>query len=152
MKEPDSYWPRVRRITIDEKLTDNYVRALSATLSKGSKTFIFGEGRWGRERETFWELNNYVRKLGVPKKIAPSWSMIAEGQVYIVGEVKLIEVDDKPAYFNVEEGAQEIIRVDQLEIYNDDLKWIYFELLKKGKETPQHGSDRAPSSTYGGQV
>jgi len=131
-----SYWPKVRRITIDEVLYKDLIRAVSCKLKKGKKNFRLLDEFWGREYEMKLEPHNYIKKLGIPTDQAPKWDILAEGQVYYIGEFKAVEFEkgEPPAYFQVEEGAQEILRIDDLDLYKDDMKWLYFELLRRGDE------------------
>ncbi|RLI44372.1 hypothetical protein DRO61_12240 [Candidatus Bathyarchaeota archaeon] len=136
MSKNDSYWPEIRRITIDEVLYKDLIRAVSCKLKKGKQYFRLLDEYWGREYEMKLEPHNYIKKLGLPADKAPKWDILAEGQVYYVGEFKAVELVEggPPAFFQVVERAQEILRIDDLDLYKDDMKWLYFELLRRGKE------------------
>ncbi len=50
MSKNDSYWPEIRRITIDEVLYKDLIRAVSCKLKKGKQYFWLLDEYWGRAR------------------------------------------------------------------------------------------------------
>jgi len=76
----------VRRITIDEKLSEDLIRALVSSLADGTHEFSDGEADWGKEDDLHIRPEDYDLKFGIPSEEKENfpWSNLREGQVYLV--------------------------------------------------------------------
>lgn len=124
----------VRRITVDEKLTDGLIRLVICRLAEGVEEFFDREGDWDKEQEAWARPKNYVRKLGIPSELREEWpwGRLAEGQMFLSGEFEIVEDRTDPKYFKVSPGHQEFLRIDDLEVFKDGVRRIYSELLTRG--------------------
>lgn len=123
---------RVRRITVDEKLSDDLFRFVFCSLNEGIKKFTDRDDEWQEEREKLVHPRNYSRILYVKKSEAPAWETLKEGQVYLSGEFKVIGDKTKPEYFEVSSGQREFLRIDNLEIIDEGIKSLYSDVLRRG--------------------
>ena len=121
---------RVRRITVDEKLSDDLFRFVFCSLREGIKKFTDRDDEWQEEREKLVHPQNYSRILYVKKSEAPAWETLKEGQVYLSGEFEVIGDQTKPEYFKVSPGRREFKRIDNLEIIDEGLKSLYSDVLR----------------------
>jgi len=121
---------RVRRITVDEKLSDDLFRFVFCSLREGIKKFTDRDDEWQEEREELVHPQNYSRILYVKKSEAPAWETLKEGQVYLSGEFEVIGDQTKPEYFKVSPGRREFLRIDNLEIIDEGLKSLYSDVLR----------------------
>lgn len=123
---------RVRRITVDEKLSDDLFRFVFCSLNEGIKKFTDRDDEWQEEREKLVHPRNYSRILYVKKSEAPAWETLKEGQVYLSGEFEVIGDKTKPEYFEVSSGQREFLRIDNLEIIDEGIKSLYSDVLRRG--------------------
>ncbi len=122
----------VRRISVDEQLADDLIRLVICSLTKGIEVFTDRDEDWGMEREVLVKPKTYARRLGVRSSSAPPWETLEEGQVFVSGEFEVVGDRRAPRYFKVSHGRREFLRIDDLEGFKEDVKWIYSELLKRG--------------------
>jgi len=123
---------RVRRITVDEKLSDDLFRFVFCSLKKGIKKFTDRDDEWQEEREKLVHPRNYSRILYIKKSKAPAWETLKEGQVYLSGEFEVIGEKTKPESFKVSPGRREFLRIDNLEIIDEGVKSLYSDVLRSG--------------------
>jgi len=121
---------RVRRITVDEKLSENLFRFVFCSLREGIKQFTDRDDEWEEEREKLVHPNDYSRTLGVKKAEAPTWEILQEGQVYLSGEFKVIGDQTNPECFEVSPGRRKFLRIDNLDMINEGVKSLYSDVLK----------------------
>lgn len=124
--------PVVRRITVDERLTDDLVRLAVSRLEEGIEIFYDRQDDWGLERESWARPKDYIQKLGVSPEKAPSWDSLQEGQLFLVGEFEVVGDRDNPRFFRIHPGGQEFVRLDLLEEYKEGVKRLYSILLTGG--------------------
>ena len=141
----------VWRITVDERLDEKIVRFLVAEMKKAVDIgVLIDEEIWGEE-ETFiitsddlswirhkgeecyncWSL--IKEAWGIHPKLAPEWSALAEGQVYLSGSFEMAKVANS---FVIKRNPRKrtFIRVDTRPEIKDDLKWLYNEVITRGKK------------------
>jgi len=123
---------RVRRTTVDEKLSDDLFRFVFCSLKEGIKKFTDRDDEWREEREKLVHPRNYSRILYVKKSDAPAWETLKEGQVYLSGEFEVIGDKTKPEYFKVSPERREFLRIDNLEIIDEGVKSLYSDVLRSG--------------------
>lgn len=124
----------VWRITVDEKLADDLFRLVVCPLAEGVEEFFDRREDWGKERQWQAKPKTYARKMGIPsaeRKKWP-WERLAEGQVFLSGEFRVIGKRTAPRYFKVSEGRQEFLRIDDLEIVREGFRRAYSEALTRG--------------------
>jgi len=122
---------RVRRITVDEKLSDDLFRFVFCSLKEGIKKFTDRDDEWQEEQEKLVHPRNYSRILYIRKFEAPAWETLKEGQVYLSGEFKVIGDRTAPEYFKVSPGRREFLRIDNLEIIDEGVKSLYSDILER---------------------
>jgi hypothetical protein len=121
---------RVRRITVDEKLSDDLFRFVFCPLREGIKQFTDRDDEWQEEREKLVHPQDYSRILDVKKSEAPAWETLQEGQVYLSGEFEVIGDQTKPEYFKVSSGRRHFLRIDNLGIIDEGVKALYSDVLR----------------------
>lgn len=125
-----SHKVRVRRITVDEKLSDDLFRFVVCWLKEGIKRFTDLDVEWQEEEEKLVNSRNYSRILYVRKAEAPDWETLKEGQVYLSGEFKVMGDQTAPEYFEVSPGRREFLRIDNLEIIDEGVRSLYSDVLR----------------------
>jgi hypothetical protein len=120
----------VRRITIDEKLSENLIRALVSPLAEGTREFSDQEADWGEERDFLLKSEDYIGKLGIPpeEKDKFPWSDLREGQVFLSGFFEALDDQPQPERFRVTRGPQRFMRIDGA--VKEHVKRLYFQALK----------------------
>ena len=121
---------RVRRITVDEKLSDDLFRFVFCSLGEVIKKFTDRADEWQEEREKLVHPRNYSRILYVKKSEAPAWETLKEGQVYLSGEFEVIGDQTKPEYFKVSPGRRHFLRIDNLGMIDEGVKSLYSDVLR----------------------
>lgn len=121
---------RVRRITVDEKLSDDLFRFVFCSLRESIEKFTDRDDEWQEERERLVHPRNYSRILYVEKSEAPAWETLQEGQVYLSGEFEVIGDQTKPDYFKVSPGRRKFLRIDKLDIIDEGVKSLYSDVLR----------------------
>jgi len=122
---------QVRRITVDEKLSDDLFRFVFCSLREDIKQFTDRDDEWQEEREKLVHPQDYSRILDVKKSEAPAWETLKEGQVYLSGEFKVIGDQTKPEYFKVSPGRKQFLRIDNLGIIGEGVKALYSDVLRR---------------------
>lgn len=125
-----SHKVRVRRITVDEKLSDNLFRFVYCSLKEGIEKFTDKDDEWQKEQGKLVHPQNYSRILYIRKSEAPAWEALKEGQVYLSGEFKVIGDRAAPEYFEISSGRREFLRIDNLEIIDEGVRSLYSDVLK----------------------
>ena len=120
---------RVRRITVDEKLSDDLFRFVFCSLKEGIKRFADQSDKWQKEQEKLVNPKNYSRILYVKKSEAPAWETLQEGQVYLSGEFEIIGNQKNPSDFKVSPGRRKFLRIDELDIIDETVKSLYSDVL-----------------------
>jgi hypothetical protein len=139
VKDERSARPDVRRVTIDEKLADDLIRAAICRLADGVEVFYDRQGDWGRERGAWFRPGDYARKMGLDPEQAPAWGSLKEGQVFLVGEFATVDKESKTSCFKVDRTGSDMVRIDSLKEYRDGVKYFYAYLLEEGG---RHGESR----------
>lgn len=121
---------QVRRITVDEKLSDELFRFVFCPLKEGIKKFRDRDDEWEEEREKLVHPRNYSRVFFVKESEAPVWETLKEGQVYLSGEFKVIGGKTNPEGFMVSPGRREFLRIDNLELIEERIKSLYSDVLR----------------------
>jgi len=120
---------RVRRITVDEKLSDDLFRFVFCSLKEGVERFSDQSDKWQEEQEKLVNPKNYSRILYVKKSEAPAWGTLQEGQVYLSGEFEIIGNKKNPEDFKVSLGQRNFLRIDELDIVDETVKSLYSDVL-----------------------
>lgn len=123
----------VHRITIDERLAGDLIRVVICPLAKGVQAFFDREGDWGPEREAWVRPGTYARRLGIPAPESKRWpwEALVEGQVFLSGAFEIVGDPVSPSYFQVSSGRQEFLRIDHLDVFKQDIKRLYSDLLTR---------------------
>lgn len=121
---------RVRRITVDEKLSDDLFRFVVCWLKEGIKRFTDLDYEWQEEQEKLVNPRNYSRILYVKKSEAPAWETLKDGQVYLSGEFKVMGDQTAPEYFKVSPRRREFLRIDNLEIIDEGVRTLYSDVAR----------------------
>lgn len=122
----------VRRITVDEKLSDDLIRIVDCHLKKGRRVFTDKEQDWGIEREHPVTEENYIKKIGIPEDQMHKykWADMKEGMVFLVGNFDIEQTKRKPKRFVVDRRRQSFARIDDLA--GELMEKLYFSVLKGG--------------------
>ncbi len=120
----------IRRITIDEKLSDNLIRALASPLVPGVEEFGDDAKDWREEEDFLIRPDDYVDKLGIPlsEKQTWPWSDLREGRVFLSGRFEASGGQPQPERFRVSSGPAGFMRIDGT--VKEQVKRLYFEALK----------------------
>lgn len=115
---------KVFRITVDEKLSDDYIRLMICPLIENIKDFADKETKkivitdrrrnWAQEEEMYITSENYkdiLGMLGLNKKHVEQipWDDLSEGQVYLLGNFRIEEIKKR-------------INLNQSKIHKEDTK------------------------------
>lgn len=130
MREGELRKVRVRRITVDEKLSEDLFRFVFCSLKEGIEKFTDQSDKWQKEKGKLVHPGNYSRILYVEKSKAPPWETLQEGQVYLSGEFEVVGDQTKPDYFRVSPGRRKFLRIDKLDMINDGVKSLYSDVLR----------------------
>jgi hypothetical protein len=127
---PEKRQAVVQRITIDEKLSDDLIRALVSPLARGAEEFDDRTENWSEEEEILLRPEDYLRKLDIMPSKAKGlpWSDLREGQVFLSGGFKAVDEKEKPERFAVSPGQKEFLRIDRN--IKAEVKRLYFDALK----------------------
>ncbi len=117
---------RVRRITIDERLSDNLVRILVADLKPDKETFGDDPKDWREESELLVRPEDYQEEMGMPSEPEEEWlwNNLYEGQVFLSGGFREITEGGTEARFVVDveqRNFQSIARVSKERVKNSYL-------------------------------
>jgi hypothetical protein len=124
----------VRRITIDERLSEDLIRVVICPLAKGVRAFLDREGDWGPERQSLIRPKDYVRKLRIPDPELWPWESLAEGHVYLSGQFEMVFKKKKDgieelSYFEVRQGRDRFKRIDHLDVIRTSIHQLYAHAL-----------------------
>jgi hypothetical protein len=119
----------VRRITIDERVSEEFVRLLIAPLAEGLKDFTDKDQDWGPEQEIWVSQRTYARRMGTRKQDL-SWQGLQEGQVFLSGQFKLVGSEEELQGFQVKPGANKFLRIDQFPLVRRKIKKLYADLVR----------------------
>ena len=122
---------QVRRITVDEKLSDDLFRFVFCSLKKGVEKFSNQGDKWQKEQEKLVHPKNYSRILNVSKSEAPAWATLHEGQVFLSGEFVVIGDQTKPDHFEVSPGSRKFLRIDEMDTIKKDVESLYSDVLRR---------------------
>jgi len=122
---------RVRRITVDEKLSDDLFRFVFCSLKEGIERFSDQSDKWQKEQEKLVNPKNYSRILCVKKSDAPAWETLQEGQVFLSGEFEIIGDPKNPVDFKVSSGPRNFLRIDEADIVSESVMSIYSDVLRR---------------------
>lgn len=120
----------LKRITVDEKLSENLVRILVSKLAKGVKEYAVAAGKWGKEEEYLLSPDNYTKELGLSKSMAQQfpWYDLEEGQVFLLGNFKTAGSRTAPR-IAVRKGPMRMMRID--EMLRTDIEQLYSNVLRQ---------------------
>ena len=120
---------QVRRITIDEKLSDDLIRLLSSSLKRGFREFKDRMEYWEEEQELLVKPNSYAKKMGIPlsSKKKWKWEDFKEGQAFLSGAFDIVDIKKPPGKFVVKPGQEKFLSIDYLA--KEDIKRLYFRVL-----------------------
>lgn len=124
--------PKVRRITIDEKLSDNLIRILVADLKANQREFGDDPKYWGEESELLVNPENYQEELGMPSgpKEEWLWENLYEGQVFLSGGFRAVEEKGAETRFLVDVGQRNFQDIDR--VSKERVKREYMAALERG--------------------
>ena len=120
---------KVRRITIDERLSDNLIRLLVANLRANLKTFGDDPEYWGEEEELLVSPKDYREQMGMPRAARKwSWRKLYEGQVFLSGGFR--EISDDGIKFEVDAKQRNFLCIDR--VSKERVKKDYMKALEGG--------------------
>jgi hypothetical protein len=119
----------VRRITIDEKLSEDLIRVLISPLKEGIKKFRDQMEYWEEEKEELVRPGSFAKKMGIPpsKKKQIKWDDLREGQAFLSGAFNVADAKKTPGRFEVNPRRKEFLSIDALA--KKDIKKLYFKVL-----------------------
>ncbi len=119
----------VRRITIDEKLSEDLIRLLISPLKGGIKKFRDQMEYWEEEKEELVRPDSFATKMGIPfsGKKNFKWQDLREGQVFLSGSFDVVGIKKPPGMFEVNPKRKEFLSIDTL--VKEDIKKLYFKVL-----------------------
>lgn len=122
----------VRRITVDEKLSEDLIRVLVSSLKEGIKKFRDKMEYWEEENEELVRPDSFVKKMGIPfsEKKKFKWENLREGQVFLSGAFDVVDIKKPPGRFEVNPKRKEFLNIDAL--VKKDIKKLYFRVLGRG--------------------
>lgn len=122
----------VRRITIDEKLSEDLIRVLISPLKKGIKKFRDQMEYWEEEKEELVRPDSFAKKMGIPfaKKKQIQWDNLREGQAFLSGTFDVVDTKKTAGKFEVNPRRKEFLSIDALA--KKDIKKLYFKVLGRG--------------------
>ncbi len=122
----------VRRITVDEKLSEDLIRVLISSLKEGIKKFRDQMEYWEEEQEELVRPDSFAKKMGIPisEKKNFKWQNLREGQVFLSGAFDVVDTKKPPGRFEVNPKRKEFISIDAL--VKQDIKKLYFRVLGRG--------------------
>lgn len=143
---------KVFRITVDEKLSDDYIRLMICPLIKNIKDFADKETKktvitdrrrnWDQEEEMYITSENYKNILGIlglnKKHIEQiSWGNLNEGQVYLLGNFRIEEIKRENTKRTMKRFILDTRKAsfEQIDEYvNDTIRRLYFSTLRGRKK------------------
>jgi hypothetical protein len=123
---------RVRRITVDEKLSPDLYRFVICFLREGLEKFTDLDDEWQKERPKLVNPQNYSQALYAKKSEAPAWETLKEGQVFLSGEFEVVGDPAKPERFKINPGQRKFMQVDKLALIDDGVRALYSDVLGRG--------------------
>ena len=151
----------VRRIVVDERLTEGVVRILIAPLANGVDKIIGDQTEWEDEQELIVTPKTFIKKLDLKSKRIQScvcqemmgsfrgrettaakekpleemiWQGFQEGQVFIDGTFTVVGNRYEPKAIRVREGGKrDFMRIDGISLIKEKTKKLYSAALR-GKE------------------
>ena len=123
----------VRRITVDERLSEDTIRVLISELAEGVREFRIGKAQWKEEKEHSLKRKNYVEDLGIPPAEAKNWSWadFCEGQVFLSGRFRIVGKKKSPKKLVAGQGRDQFIAIEDL--VRKDTEKLYFRALEGGR-------------------
>lgn len=121
----------VRRITIDEKLSEDLIRLLASNLKDGFKEFKDRMENWEDEQEVLISPGSYAKKMGIPVSKTKKWKWedFKEGQTFLSGSFERASTKKMPDKFVVNPIRKEFLSIDDLA--KDEIKRLYFRVLER---------------------
>jgi len=121
---------KVRRITVDERLSDELIRVLVADLKANLKEFSDDPENWGEEVELLVRPEDYREKMGMPRLARKwSWRKLYEGQVFLSGGFEKIEGEEAETMFKVD-AEMNFQCID--DVSKERVKRSYLAALERG--------------------
>ncbi len=124
----------VVRITVDERLSDDLIRVLVAPLKRNGPEFRDDPDDWGEEKELILDPATYRSGMGLrgpaPKDWA--WDQLQEGQVFLLGGVRIDRRKGRLAQFRQDRRHWRLQRIDPL--IRDRVKMDYLTALERSAD------------------
>ena len=131
--------PKVYRITIDEKLGQDHIRILVATLKADKLTFKDDPDYWSEEEISHIYPDDYgdlLRLSGVNFR-EWIWEKLKEGQVFLAGEFEPPQSFEDETFIKVKSGLNSFMRIDPF------IKgWIKQKYLLALQRESQHATNQ----------
>jgi hypothetical protein len=118
----------VKRITVDELLTDDLIRFEICELREGLEYFSYEIGAWDRGTGVLVTEESYYLDVG----LLYEWHNLEEGDVFLLGNFEPNEDKDVKGRFRVNPTKRSHIKIDQDDDYRDYLRALYSEALRRG--------------------
>ena len=124
----------VKRITIDEKLSEDYIRVLISPLRSNIKKFCDEEKEWMDEEEFLIDSKNYYNILEMTPSEKRKRSIIdfKEGQVFLSGKFKVIKKYPDEKYQITPSGRRNFRQIDR--VVKKKIDNLYFKALQGGRD------------------
>lgn len=131
----------VRRITVDERLTEDTIRILISELAEGVREFPLGEAQWKEEKEHHLKRRNYVEDMGIPPAEAEKWSWAGfrEGQVFLSGTFRIVGKKKSPNKLVAGQGQNQFLLIEDL--VRKDTEKLYFKALERRRSNAGRQAD-----------
>lgn len=137
----------VRRVTVDERLEPGLFRLMVARLWRRDAEIPIEDTRsWTRETPLLAEEQDLICIFGLDAAKPPAgnatgvdpaqfWQSLAEGQVYLVGEFRVVEDrEGSPRAIAPDVGTHALLRIDRLEPVREHERRLYAEALRASDE------------------
>ncbi len=118
----------VKRITVDELLTDDLIRFEICKLREGLEFFSYEIDAWDRGTGVLVTEDSYYLDIG----LLYEWHNLEEGDVFLLGNFEPNEDKEVKERFRVNPKKRGHLKIDQDDDYRDYLRALYSGALRRG--------------------
>ncbi len=123
----------IKRITIDEKISEDIIRILISSPAEDAKELKLGEVKWTKEKEKYINSKNFADIMGIPLSKHKDFPFTGfhEGQVFLTGNFKINREKKSPDKFLLGNKDNEFLAID--DSVREETKRLYSKVLEKGE-------------------
>ena len=124
--------PFILRITIDEVMEGELIRALMSTIKYRAEVISLSDEKWSQEKEVLVDSTDYAKyfNMTISKQKKYPWKSLREGHVFLSGKFKVHRKNSFKNIFITSSKRKNFLRVDQS--LKRDLKIRYLMALSGG--------------------